>query len=217
MFYKRIASALALATGVFAVSPITSSDGLVFNVLLANQTTAGGPFDLAVRLNEYNPSIGLPAFFDFYVGVDSNSPRLVGNLESGAMYSQGIGPNGEPYNDTYTLYINEEEGLGNTTVYTTGFGNITADATFLDDGWQLTPSGGDASTYELVHSQPDGILSGWRLCVADFDTQYGPWSFLQYVTYTGTPEESQYCEDVTVQTTIMIVGEKRTGIRSLTR
>jgi hypothetical protein len=134
MFYKRIASALALATGVFAVSPITSSDGLVFNVLLANQTTAGGPFDLAVRLNEYNPSIGLPAFFDFYVGVDSNSPRLVGNLESGAIYSQGIGPNGEPYNDTYT----------------------------------------------------------------------------------GTPEESQYCEDVTVQTTVMIVGEKRTGIRSLT-
>jgi len=202
MFYKRIISALALATNVFAASPITSADGLVFQVLWVNQTTAGGPFDLAVRLNEYNPSIGLPAFFDFYTGVDSNSPRLVGNLESGALYSQGIGPDNEPYNDTYTLYVNVEQDLDTTTVYTTGFGNITADATLLDNGWQLIPSDGDDATYELAHSQPDGILSGWRLCVADFDSDYGPWSFLQYVTYTGTPIGTEFCEDVTVQTTV---------------
>jgi len=201
MFFKHIVNAL-LATGVFAASPITSANGLVFNVLLANHATAAGPFDLAVRLNEYNPLIGLPSSFDFYVGVDSNAPKLGGNIKSGAIYSQGIGPNGEPYNDAYTLYVNVEEDLGSTTIYTTGFGNITADATFFDDGWQLTPSNGDDTTYELVHSQPDGTLSGWRLCVANFDAQYGPWSFLQYVTYTGTPEESQYCEDVKVQTTI---------------
>ncbi len=202
MIWKRIISALVLGAGVFAASPITSADGLIFNVLLAKQTTTGGPFNLAVRLNQYNELIGLPAFFDFYVGVDSNSPQLVGNLRSGALFSQGIGPHGEPYDDTYTLYVNVEEIFSNATVYTTGFGNITADATFLDDNWQLTPSGGDANTYELVHSQPDGVLGGWRLCVADFDSQYGPWSFLQYVTYTGTPEKTQYCEDVTVQTTI---------------
>lgn len=192
---------LALATSALAVSPVTSAHELVFNVLLVNQTT-GGPFDLAVRLNEYNPSIGLPPYFDFYVGVDPNSPRLVGNLESGALYSQGIGPNGEPYNDTYALYVNVETTSDNTTFYTTGFGNTTAYAGFLDDGWLLTPSDGDANTYELVHSQPSGTLSGWRLCVADFDLDYGPWSWLQYLTYTGTAAESQYCEDVTVQTTI---------------
>ena len=202
MFWNRIISALVLATGIFAVSPITSADGLIFNVLLVNQTTTGGPFDLAVRLNEYNPAIGLPAYFDFYVGVDPNSPQLVGNLVSGVLYSQGVGPDGEPYDDKYALYVNLEEDLGDTSVYTTGFGNITADATFQDDGWQLTSSGGDATAYELVHSQPAGILSGWRLCVADFDSEYGPWSFLQYVTYTGQPEESEYCKDVTVHTTV---------------
>ncbi|KAH8883711.1 hypothetical protein GQ53DRAFT_811309 [Thozetella sp. PMI_491] len=146
MVGKGIINALVLASRVLAASPVRSAEGLVFNVLLASQATIGGPFDLAVRLNQYNPLIGLPAFFDFYVGVDSNSPTLVGNLESGVLYAQGVGPH--------------------------------------------------------VHAQPDGILSGWRLCVADFDSQYGPWSFLQYVTYTGTAIGSRYCEDVTVQTTI---------------
>lgn len=143
MFSKAvIGGAIALASGFAASSPITSADGLVFSIALVNQTTTGGPFDLAVRLNQYNPSIGLAPYFDFYVGVDPNSPKLVGNLDSGAVYSQGIGPDNEPYNNTYTLYVNVEEDLGNTTTYTTGFGNITADATFLDNGWALTPSGG---------------------------------------------------------------------------
>ncbi|KAH8817298.1 hypothetical protein F5884DRAFT_778987 [Xylogone sp. PMI_703] len=204
MFSKYVVSALALATtGICASSPITSADGLVFNVLLTNQTTVGGPYELAVRLNEYNPSIGLPEYFDFYVGVDTSSPTLVGNLDDGVLYSQGIGPHGEPYNNTYVLYTNVETGVENTTFYTTGMGNVTADATFLDDGWQLVPVEGNATAYDLVHSQPTGTNSGWRLCVADFDTQYGPWSWLQYVTYTGdTAEESQYCKDVTVQTTL---------------
>jgi hypothetical protein len=202
MFCKLIICALALAINVFAASPITSAAGLVFDVRLVKQTTSGGPFYLAVRLNEYNPSIGLPPFFDYYVGVDTQSPRLVGNLEAGVLYSQGIGPNGEPYDDTYTLYINLEESISNGSAYTTGFGNITADASFRDDGWQLTPSGGDATTYDLTQSEPDGTLGGWRLCVADFDTEYGPWSALQYITYTGTPGETEYCEDVLVQTTI---------------
>jgi len=204
MFCKRVFTILALTIDVLATSPITSASGLVFNVLLTEQPTTGGPFDLAVRLNEYNPEIGLPPFFDYYVGVDTKSPRLVGNLESGVLYSQGIGPNGEPYDNTYTLYVNLQETISNGSVYTVGFGNITADAGFRDDGWQLTPSGVDSTTYELTHSQPDGILGGWRLCVADFDSEYGPWSALQYLTYTGTPGETQYCEDVTVQTTTTV-------------
>ncbi|RFU33593.1 hypothetical protein B7463_g2766, partial [Scytalidium lignicola] len=204
MLYNRIVSALALATGVFATSPITSADGLVFNVVLVNQTTeAGGPFNLAVRLNEYNPSIGLAPDFDYYVGVDSSSPKLVGNLTSGALYSQGFTPDGELYDDDYVLYINVEMYDDSTTFYTTGLGNVTASSDFFDDGWLLVPSDGNTTTYDLVHSQPNGTIGGWRLCVATFNNDAGPWSWLQYFAYTGnTALESQYCEDIYVQTTI---------------
>lgn len=201
MIFELIVGALSLSTCVLAVLPSinTTTEGHTFHVVTS--TTEASSFQLRLRPNQYDSSFGYPPGSFHYVGIDAADTVLVASLKDGVLYSKGRNADGSLYDLGPTGYINLQEAVGTSSSYLFSFANATIYPPALDSGWVLSSRDG-GETHELLHTEPDGVIYGWRLCIADFDLDYGPWSYLEYFTYTGTPTFDSYCEPVAIQASI---------------
>ena len=186
MLSRLIAVSLAVSAGVSAAScPIvtSTSSGLTLTIKTQFSVTNGRP--LAGRLNEYDPSFGLPINATQYASVDVTSPTILGNLRDGVLHNQTRSADGTAVDLPPAAYINLEEAVETTNYYLVAFANSTLQP--LDDGWYLEDTG-NGRTYDLHHNATAGLKSGWLLCLADWDLNYGPWYALEFYTYNGTME-----------------------------
>ncbi|KAI1269607.1 hypothetical protein F5Y18DRAFT_104607 [Xylariaceae sp. FL1019] len=204
-----IATAWSLATGVLGattagtgsicpfnypaeVNTTESGNGLIFTIASNNPVTNNRALQLRTNPN----SEGL-----YYVGLDASSPVLLSNFADGAIKSQArnqvnaiedLGPTG---------YLNKRTVLNGTTEYIFGFANATTWPGEVDTDWYL--SGGPLTgTYNLYHNEGLGVVNGFVLCEADFDTEPGPWYALFYYVYKSVPADLPGCEFVAVRTTV---------------
>ncbi|EHK23040.1 uncharacterized protein TRIVIDRAFT_222299 [Trichoderma virens Gv29-8] len=202
MMLALIAAALGLSTCAFAapLSINTTTESYSFHVVTATSNSSN--FQLRLRPNQYDVDFGYPAGTFHYVGIDAADAVLVANLRDGVLYSQGRDADGSLYDLGPTGYINLKESVGTSSSYLFSFVNATIYPPALDAGWLLSPSDGGA-TYELLYTEAEGVVNGWRWCIADFDLDYGPWSYLEYFTYTDTPTFDSYCVPATVLATVV--------------
>ncbi|KAI1327628.1 hypothetical protein F5Y16DRAFT_371268 [Xylariaceae sp. FL0255] len=204
-----IATALALSTGVLAssstcpfnypaeINTTDSGNGLVWTIASTNPVTN----NRAIQLRT-NPNIDGA----FYVGLDASSSVLLGNLADGAIKSQAR----DEYNQLYDLgptgYLSERTEINGTTEYIFGFANATvvgAGGTTkqVDTNWTMIAPD-NTGTYGLYHDEGDGVVNGFILCEADFDTAPGPWYVLLYYVYESEPANLPGCEFVGVRSTV---------------
>ncbi|KAL7916790.1 hypothetical protein GGI35DRAFT_434002 [Trichoderma velutinum] len=199
--FALIAAALGLSTYASAapLSVNTTTESYTFHVVTG--TNEDSNFQLRLRPNQYDVDFGYPPGSFHYVGVDANDTVLVASLNDGVLSSQGRNADGSFYDLGPTGYINLQQTVGTSSSYLFSFANATIYPPALDAGWLLGPSdGGD--TYELLYTEPEGVVYGWRWCIADFDLDYGAWSYVEYFTYTGTPTFDSDCVPATILATV---------------
>ncbi|KAL7941111.1 hypothetical protein V8C42DRAFT_335793 [Trichoderma barbatum] len=199
MIFALIAAALGLSTCVLAAPPSINITTESYTFHIVTDTSEDTSFQLRLRPNQYDVIFGYPAGTFNYVGIDAADPVLIANLRDGILYSQGRSADGSLQDLGPTGYINLKEIVDTSSSYLFSFVNATIYPPALDAGWVLSPKN---DTYELLYTEPEGVSFGWRLCIADFDLDYGPWSYLEYFTYTGTPTYDHYCVPAIVQATV---------------
>ncbi|OPB36177.1 hypothetical protein A0O28_0109530 [Trichoderma guizhouense] len=202
--FALIAAAFGLLSTIASAAPLsinTTTESYTFHVLTG--TNKDSNFQLRLRDNQYDPAFGYPVGTFHYVGVDANDTVLVANLRDGLLYSQGQNADGSFYDLGPTGYINLQQTVGTSSSYLFSFVNATIYPPALDAGWLLSPIDSDAGdTYELLYTEPEGVVNGWRWCLADFDLDYGAWSYVEYFTYTGTPTYDSYCVPAQILATV---------------
>ncbi|KAL6796331.1 hypothetical protein GGI42DRAFT_331350 [Trichoderma sp. SZMC 28013] len=199
--FALIAAAFGLSTMAFA-APLainTTTESYTFHVVTGTNTDSN--FQLRLRENQYDVALGYPAGSFHYVGVDAADTVLTATLKDGVLYSQGRNADGSFYDLGPTGFINLKETVDTSSSYLFSFVNATIYPPAIDPGWLLSSSdGGD--TYELLYTEPEGVVNGWRWCIADFDLDYGAWSYVEYFTYTGTPSFDSDCVSATILATV---------------
>ncbi|KAL6691210.1 hypothetical protein J3F84DRAFT_387114 [Trichoderma pleuroticola] len=199
--FALIAAAFGLSTFAFAapLSINTTTESYTFHVVTG--TNHDSNFQLRLRENQYDIESGFPPGSFNYVGVSATDRVLAARLEDGVLYSQGRNADGSFYDLGTNGYINIKDSDGIFSSYLFSFANATIYPLAVDPGWLLSSSdGGD--TYELLHKEPEGVVNGWRWCLADFDLDYGAWSYVEYFTYTGTPTFDSDCVPATILATV---------------
>ncbi|KAL7928432.1 hypothetical protein V8C35DRAFT_318269 [Trichoderma chlorosporum] len=201
MMLSLIAAALGLFTCALAtpISLKTSTERYTFRVFTGNNKHSN--FQFRLRPNQYDTELGYPAGSFFYVGIDATDPVLVANLRDGVLYSQGRNTDGSFYDLGPTGFINLQQTVNTSSSYLFSFANATIYPPALDAGWLLTST--DAGhTYELGYTKQEGAINGWRWCIPDFDLDEGPWSYVEFFNYTGTPTFDSDCSPATVVATV---------------
>ncbi|KAK4062011.1 uncharacterized protein Triagg1_10174 [Trichoderma aggressivum f. europaeum] len=199
--FALIAAAFGLSTIAFAapLSVNTTTESYTFHVVMGTNNDSN--FQLRLRENQYDVEQGFPAGSFHYVGVDAADAVLAAKLKDGVLYSQGRNADGSFYDLGPTGFINLKESVGTSSSYLFSFANATIYPPAVDAGWLLnSPDGGD--TYELFYTEPEEVINGWRLCIADFDLDYGAWSYVEYFTYTGTPSYDSNCVPAAIKATV---------------